>query len=101
MGHELKKTEVILKKWANVFSIAAVVLVGLSTLAALIVFGIDVEEFWWIALTIFAGGFISALPVLFLSHMVLGFAEIVESTKKIANGTKATNNIEIGELPEL
>ena len=101
MKKEFKHVENTLKKWSIAFSIIAIVLAALSTLAAFIVFCIDVEYNWWIALIIFGGGFVLAIPLIFSSHLTWGFAEIVSNTKRMAGGNPEKQESVDTLLPEL
>ena len=90
-----------IKKWARTILIAGIVFMVLCVLAAIVLLGIEAEDFWWISLIVVVDGLLTLFGASFLSTMVWGFGDVVGNTKRIASGTTAAErNIE-AELPEL
>ena len=95
------QSEKALKRWAKCIRYFAMIFMALATLGAIIVLAVDVSYLWWIALLVFVGGLAISFPALFASHLVWGFAEIVENVKKNANGAGAPASATDESLPEL
>ena len=102
-------SEKTLKKMAKVMALIAKIFFIIDCLTAFIVFCIEVEELWWVALTILGGGLTVFGCTLFFAHLLYGFGEIVGNTKRTAmsmiNNAKPAKaehiKEEITELPEL
>ena len=91
-----------IRKFAKIISIAAIVFLGLSIIAALIILGIDADDLWFVSLIVLGSNLVITVPLIFFSHMTWGFSEIIENTKKIADGgSKAPEKPVEEALPEL
>ena len=93
--------ELAIKKWAKVLVILTYVLAGVCVLGAFIILCINPERLWWISLSVLVGACLFLVPAVISSHVLWGFAEIIENTKKIAKGTCATDTKTEDVLPDL
>ena len=91
----------IIRGWAKAFRIGALILFGLSLLAAIIILAVE-EYLWFVSLIVLGSAGIILICAFFSATMILGFADIVENTAKMAGEQVAFDEaVESEELPEL
>ena len=93
--------EAVIKTWAMIIKYASFIITGLSFLGAIIVLVSVPEHLWWISPIVLGGGVILFFPMLFFSHLVWGFGDIVGNTKKTAYGKESESSDNDTILPEL
>ena len=91
-------SEKTLKKMAKVMALVAKIFFIIDCLTAFIVFCIDVEEFWWIALTILGGGLTVFGCTLFFAHLLYGFGELVGNTGRASGGAEPKTEADIKDI---
>lgn len=92
-------SEKSIKKWANGFAVAGVVLFIACSITAFILFCVE-RWLWWVALTIFGSGAVTALCIRLSAILMWGFADIIGNTRRTSNG-EVTPEVADDELPDL
>ena len=94
-----------IKKMANAMVMGALIFMGLAALASLIVFSIEPDDMWWIALIVAGGGALVGFSVIASSRFVWGYGDIIGNTARIASAPAVEAAVDTAvqkeELPEL
>ena len=90
----------IIRGWAKALRIGALILLGLSFWAAIIILAVE-EYLWFVSLIVLGSAGIILFCAFYSAAMTLGFADIVENTAKMAGEKAVFVADESEELPEL
>ena len=91
-----------IKMWAKFFYYVAIALPILAMLTFFVFLCVDAEDLWWIGLIVVGGSLISAIAIIFSSHIIWGFSEIISGVRKMSRGISAeTEQTNESDLPEL
>ena len=80
-------SDVTIRKWATFFKAFSIIIMVLSALAFLILICINANYLAGIAFIVLGCGIVCCISWHFIAALLCGFADIVENTRKIANGT--------------
>ena len=103
-------SETFIKKTAYFMSVISKIFLAIDVLAAFIVFVIDVEDLWWIALIILGSGLLAFGFTILIAHILFGFGDIVGNTRRIAEcysdnapakKKRTFTEADIADLPEI
>ena len=94
-------SELTIKKWAKVFMLCGYIVMGISAFAALIILFANAKGLWPFSLATLVGGLLSGVGLIFTSHIVWGFGDIVSNITKKESSSKASNKKGNNSLPEL
>lgn len=92
--------ELTIKKWAKIFMLCGYIIMGISAFAALIIIFVNAKGLWPFSLATLIGGLLSGFGLIFASHIVWGFGDIVGNLSK-EDSKKTSNTKENNFLPEL
>ena len=94
-------SELTIKKWAKIFMFCSYVIMGVSAFAALIMIFANAKTLWPFSLTTLIGGSLTGAGLMFTSHFVWGFGDIIGNLSKKDNHTTSQITRNNNSLPEL